>query len=50
LNSKKRWPKETRNIIERSLVVPPSVEDQTKWETIRENERDCCGKPNDTSK
>jgi len=50
LNSKRKWPKETRKIIKGSLVLPPSVEDQTKWEKIRGNERDCCGKPNDASK
>jgi hypothetical protein len=27
-------------------ATPPSVEDQTKWETIKGNEKDCCGKPN----
>jgi hypothetical protein len=50
LNFRRKQPKETRKIIEGSLAVPPSVEDQTKWETIKGNEKDCCGKPNDASK
>jgi len=32
------------------LVVPPSVEDQTRWEMTRGNKRHCCGKPDDASK
>jgi hypothetical protein len=27
-------------------ATPPSVEDQTKSETIKGNEKDYCGKPN----
>jgi len=45
LNSKRRWPKETKKIIKGSLVLPPSVEDQTKWEKKEEMKKIVVGSP-----
>jgi hypothetical protein len=39
-----------RKIVEGSLVASSSVEDQTKWETTRGNEKDRYGKLDGTSK